>query len=411
MKKFGQILSLSFQSIRGNKLRTSLTVLGVVVGIFSIIVIMTILGMLQGSIESGFSQLNKNTFQIEKFNRMESRGGESERNMRNRKDITIEDAMQLKEMLTLAKYVGAEQWQFGKVVKFQNMETNPNINVAGVTLDAMKTNNWNVDYGRDFMTSDIQYSNDVCVLGKDVVEKIFPNLNPIGYAVRVNGYPLKVIGVLEEQPSLFGNSRDNYVMIPLTTFQSIYGRRSFSVNITVMSHSKEDYDEVIDAAIGFMRTLRKVPPGEENDFSIFSNETLINQVDNITGGVKIGAMVVSIIALLAAGVGIMNIMLVSVTERTKEIGIRKAIGARKINILLQFLSEAVILCLFGGLIGIILGVGIGNLAGSFLNAQSAIPVDWVIIGLSLCIFVGVVFGTYPAYKAANLDPIEALRYE
>lgn len=411
MKKFGQILSLSFQSIRGNKLRTSLTVLGVVVGIFSIIVIMTILGMLQGSIESGFSQLNKNTFQIEKFNRMESRGGESERNMRNRKDITIEDAQQLKEMLTLAKYVGAEQWQFGKVVKFQNMETNPNINVAGVTLDAMKTNNWNVDYGRDFMTSDIQYSNDVCVLGKDVVEKIFPNLNPIGYAVRVNGYPLKVIGVLEEQPSLFGNSRDNYVMIPLTTFQSIYGRRSFSVNITVMSHSKEDYDEVIDAAIGFMRTLRKVPPGEENDFSIFSNETLINQVDNITGGVKIGAMVVSIIALLAAGVGIMNIMLVSVTERTKEIGIRKAIGARKINILLQFLSEAVILCLFGGLIGIILGVGIGNLAGSFLNAQSAIPVDWVIIGLSLCIFVGVVFGTYPAYKAANLDPIEALRYE
>jgi putative ABC transport system permease protein len=411
MKKFGQILSLSFQSIRGNKLRTSLTVLGVVVGIFSIIVIMTILGMLQGSIESGFSQLNKNTFQIEKFNRMEGRGGDRDRNLRNRKDITIEDAQQLKELLTQAKYVGAEQWQFSKIVKFQNLETNPNINIAGVTLDAMKTNNWNVDYGRDFMTSDVQYSNDVCVLGKDIVEKIFPNLNPIGYTVRVDGYPLQVIGVLEEQPSLFGNTRDNYVMVPITTFQSIYGRRSFSVNITVMSHSKEDYDEVIDAAIGYMRTLRKVQPGEENDFSIFSNETLINQVNDITGGVKIGAMVVSIIALLAAGVGIMNIMLVSVTERTKEIGIRKAIGARKMNILLQFLSEAVILCLFGGFIGIILGVGIGNLAGSFLNAQSAIPVDWVIIGLSLCVFVGVIFGTYPAYKAANLDPIEALRYE
>ena len=411
MKKFGQILSLSFQSIRGNKLRTSLTVLGVVVGIFLIIVIMTILGMLQGSIESGFSQLNKNTFQIEKFNRMEGRGGDRDRNLRNRKDITIEDAQQLKELLTQAKYVGAEQWQFGKIVKFQNLETNPNINIAGVTLDAMKTNNWNVDYGRDFMTSDVQYSNDVCVLGKDIVEKIFPNLNPIGYTVRVDGYPLQVIGVLEEQPSLFGNTRDNYVMVPITTFQSIYGRRSFSVNITVMSHSKEDYDEVIDAAIGYMRTLRKVQPGEENDFSIFSNETLISQVNDITSGVKIGAMVVSIIALLAAGVGIMNIMLVSVTERTKEIGIRKAIGARKMSILLQFLSEAVILCLFGGFIGIILGVGIGNLAGSFLNAQSAIPVDWVIIGLSLCVFVGVIFGTYPAYKAANLDPIEALRYE
>ncbi|MBZ0200825.1 MAG: ABC transporter permease [Ignavibacteriaceae bacterium] len=411
MKKFGQILSLSFQSIRGNKLRTSLTVLGVVVGIFSIIVIMTIISMLQSSIESGFSQLNKNTFQIEKFNRMEARGGDRDKNWRNRKDITIDDTHQLSEMLTKAKYVGAEQWQFGKVIKFQNLETNPNINIAGVNLDAMKTNNWNVDYGRDFMESDVQFSNDVCILGKDIVTKIFPNINPIGYRVRVDGYPLKVIGVLEAQPSMFGNSRDNLVMIPITTFQSIYGRRTFSVNITVMSYSKDDYNEVIDAAIGYMRTIRKVKPGAENDFSIFSNESLISQVNDITSGVKIGAMVVSIIALLAAGVGIMNIMLVSVTERTKEIGIRKAIGARKMNILMQFLSEAVILCLFGGIIGIALGVGIGNLAGSFIDAKSAIPIDWVLIGLSLCLSVGVIFGTYPAYKAANLDPIEALRYE
>jgi putative ABC transport system permease protein len=160
-----------------------------------------------------------------------------------------------------------------------------------------------------------------------------------------------------------------------------------------------------------MRTIRKVPPGEENDFEIMSNESIIGQINDITGGVKIGAMVVSIIALLAAGVGIMNIMLVSVTERTREIGIRKAVGAKKKNILVQFLVEAIFLCIAGGIVGIFLGIGIGNMAGSLLNADAAIPYDWVLIGLGLCIFVGVVFGTYPAFKAANLDPIEALRYE
>jgi putative ABC transport system permease protein len=160
-----------------------------------------------------------------------------------------------------------------------------------------------------------------------------------------------------------------------------------------------------------MRTIRKVLPGKENDFEIFSNESVISQINDMTAGVKIGALVVSIIALIAAGIGIMNIMLVSVTERTREIGIRKAVGARKSAILFQFLLEAVVLSLIGGLLGIALGVLIGNFAGSFLNAATVIPYDWVIIGLSMCIIVGVTFGTYPAYKAANLDPIEALRYE
>jgi len=178
-----------------------------------------------------------------------------------------------------------------------------------------------------------------------------------------------------------------------------------------MARSKEDYYSTIESAIGHMRTIRKVKPGEENNFEIFSNESVIGQINDMTGSIRIGALVVSIIALLAAGVGIMNIMLVSVTERTREIGIRKAVGARKNIILLQFLVEAIILCTLGGIFGIALGVGIGNLAGSFLNAETAIPIDWVIIGLSLCIIVGLIFGTYPAYKAANLDPIEALRYE
>jgi len=407
--KINQILSISLQSLKSNRLRTALTILGVVVGIFSIIVIMTILTMLQNSINDGLSSLGKNTFQIQKNDAVF--GGDHRRNDRNREDLTIEDAKRLKEMLTQAQYIGVEQWQFGKVAKFGNRETNPNLSVAGVTTDAMKTNNWNVEEGRDFREDDINYSSNVCLVFQPIVEKLFPNINPIGRSIRVDGKPLKVVGIIEKQSSLFGQSRDNYILIPITTWQSMYGRYGRSVNITVMSYSKEDYNEIIEAATGHMRTIRKVAPGEPNDFYIFSNESMISEINKITDPIKIIALAISLIALIAAGVGIMNIMLVSVTERTREIGIRKALGAKKIWILIQFLFEAIILCMLGGFIGILIGVGIGNLVGGLINAQSAIPWGWVFIGLTICVAVGVIFGTYPAYKASNLDPIEALRYE
>ncbi len=404
-----QTLAISLQSLKNNKLRTALTILGVVVGIFSIIVIMTVITMLQNSIESGLSQLSKNTFQIQKHD--PTVGGGGHMRDRSRRDITIEEANRLKESLTQARYIGAEQWQFGIVVKYGNRETNPNIQVAGITTDAMMTNNWVVAEGRSLRENDIDNSRNVCIMGQDVVSRLFPNIDPLGQTVRVDGRPFLVIGVLERQPSLFGQSRDNYIIIPISSWQSMYGKRSRSINITVMSHSMEDYNDLIESAIGHFRQIRRNAPGQPNDFFIFSNESMIGMVNNITEPIKYGALAVSVIALLAAGVGIMNIMLVSVTERTKEIGIRKAVGAKKSHILIQFLIEAVILCILGGLLGIILGVSIGNLAGSFLEAQRAVPVDWVIIGISLCIVVGVIFGTYPAYKAANLDPIEALRYE
>ncbi len=410
--KLSEILSISLQSIKGNRLRTLLTMLGIVVGIFSIIVIMTIITMLQNSIENGFSQLGQDTFQIQKFPAMMMGGPGAWLKYRNRKDITLDDFYRFRDMMAPhSKYVGAESWEQGIVVKYAKEETNPNISVAGITADAMKTNNWTVREGRDIRDIDIQYTNDVCDIGQDIVDKLFPNINPVGQTVKVNGFPVVVVGVLDKSPALFGSSRDNRVIMPITLLQEIFGRLHRSLNITVMAPSKDSYESTIESAIGYMRTIRKVEPGKDNDFDIFSNESLIAQINGITAGVKIGAMVVSIIALIAAGVGIMNIMLVSVTERTREIGIRKAIGARKFTILSQFLIEAVTLCIIGGLIGIILGVGVGNIAGSFLNAQMAIPVDWVIIGFTLCILVGVIFGTYPAYKASNLDPIEALRYE
>ncbi|MCH8941505.1 MAG: ABC transporter permease [Bacteroidetes bacterium] len=406
-----QILSVSLNSLKNNKLRAGLTILGVVVGIFSIIVIMTIITMLQSSIENGMSQLSQNTFQIQKMPFLRTGGHAERRKFRNRKDITLEDFYRFKKLLKGAQYVGAEQWQFGKIIKYKNLSTNPNIQIAGETVDGLKTNDWHVAYGRTINQQDVDHSKNVCLIGNDVVEKLFPNINAVGQVIRVQNYPLQVIGVLEKNPQMFGNSRDNRVVMPLSTFQNLYGKRSRSVNIMVMAENKENYDQVIQDAIGYMRTIRKVKPGEENDFEIFSNESLIQQVNVMTSGIKIGALVISIIALLAAGIGIMNIMLVSVTERTREIGIRKAVGAKKSNILIQFLLEAIVLCLIGGFIGILLGVGIGNFAGSFINAQAAIPYDWVAIGLSLCVMVGIIFGTYPAYKASNLDPIEALRHE
>ncbi len=406
-----QLLLLALQSLKTNRLRTLLTVLGVVVGIFSIIVVMTIVTMLQNTINEGFQFLSKNTFQIQKWPAIQTGGHHEHQKYRNRKDITLEDFFRFESMMKGAKNVGAYQGTGGKVIQFGNRETNPNTQIVGVTEGVYPSLNLEIDQGREFRSNDIEYSNYVCVLGNYVVDKILYDIDPVGQIIRVDGHPMRVIGTLAKKPDFFGQTVDNYVVLPITTFQSIYGKRKGSVEITVMANSQAEYQRTIESAIGYMRLVRKIEPGEENDFEIFSNDSLIDQVNDITGPIKIGALAVSLVALLAAGIGIMNIMLVSVTERTREIGIRKAVGARKSSILIQFLFEAIILCLIGGTGGIVIGIGIGNFAGGFLNAQMAIPIDWIIIGISMCFIVGVIFGTYPAYKAANLDPIEALRYE
>ncbi|MGE5344256.1 MAG: ABC transporter permease [Candidatus Omnitrophota bacterium] len=407
--KIGETIIMAFRSLKANKLRSALTVLGIVIGIFSIISISTVISMMQNSIEAGLSSLGKDTFQIQKFPRIQM--GMLSDKILNRKNITVEQYYRLRDLLKEAKYVAAEQWRRGRMVKSQWNVTNPNVEIAGVTPEALPTNQWNIAFGRAINQNDYDFSNRVCVLGTDVVNSLFKHINPIGQEVKVNNLRLRVVGVFESLGQIFGHSRDNFLVMPLSVFQNTYGKYINSVSITIMAYGPQNYNETIDAAIGYMRTIRKTPVGEENDFEIFSNDTLIAQANDITKYVKWGSILVALIALLAAGIGIMNIMLVTVRERTREIGVRKAIGAKKRNILIQFLVEAVALSQFGGIVGIVLGLAAGNAAGSLLNAPPAFPVEWIITGVVLCTLVGVGFGTYPAYKAASLDPIEALRYE
>lgn len=404
-------LLMALGAIRANKLRTSLTMLGVAVGVFSIIAVMTAMGVLRNSIEQGLMQLGAATFQIQKhpagFN-----SGHRDR-YRNRKDITYEQALQVWEKATLAEAVGLEMWQFGRIVWWNGNRTNPNVSLAGENPEGLLTNNWTIKEGRGFNNEDMDLRKPVIILGKAVVEKLFPpRVSPVGQQVKVDGSMYEVIGVFDSKGSALGGDNDNFVTIPLQRFFDTYGKRSRSVNIMVKAKSQAVFDDCLEQARGILRASRKVAPADEDDFAFFSNDSVINEFNNFTADFRLGVLIVSSIALLAAGVGIMNIMLVSVTERTREIGIRKAIGAQQSDILSQFVMEAVILCQIGGIAGVLLGVGIGNAVTALaFEAPPVVPWEWVGIGFGVCSLVGLVFGVYPAWKAATLDPIEALRYE
>ncbi len=406
-----ETIRVAFSSLHANRLRSSLTILGIIVGIFSIIAVSTVISMIQNSFEEGISFFGKNTFQIQKWPAVRTGGHDEWAKYRNRKNITLEDYYDLKDRLVDAKAVSAQAGRGGLVAKYQNEKTNPNIYTLGTTPEGFITRDWNVESGRVINQQDMNSASNVVVLGKDMEAKLFKNINPIGREIWLNKFKLRVIGVLEKQGDIFGQSMDNFSIMPLSTFNKLFGNRRRSLSISVMAFEKNDYDDLMMKAEGFMRTIRKVPPGEENNFEIISNSSILAQINDLTAGFRIGAFVIAAIALVAAGIGIMNIMLVSVTDRTREIGIRKSIGAKKKNILFQFLIEAISLCLLGGMVGIILGIAVGNFVGSFLNAVATIPIDWIAIGIFLCVTIGIVFGTYPAYKAANLDLIEALRYE
>ncbi|HMT11301.1 MAG TPA: ABC transporter permease [Ignavibacteria bacterium] len=407
-----EALISALNSIRGNKLRASLTLLGIVIGVFSIIGVMTLLDALQKGIDSGLSQLGTSTFQVQKWPATFVSGPGKWRKYEKRKPITIEEGYRLKELAVQPKLVGLEDWSGGKTVKYGSGQTNPSFQLGGVTTEFLPANNHTLSEGRFFTEEEVKSTRNIAVVGMEVVDKLFPFTSPLDKEIEIDGNRFTIVGVLTAKGENLGQSQDNIVLIPLYTMDKIYGvRKDRSINITVSAYSKAQLDETTEEVIGLMRQIRKVPPGEENDFEIWSNESLVREANNFTVYFKYGAGVISFISLIAAGIGIMNIMLVTVTERTKEIGIRMAIGAKRSNILTQFLFEAILLCELGGLIGIAVGIGAGNLLGAIFHFPVSIPYDWVMIGLIVCSLIGILFGTYPAFKAAKLNPIDALRYE
>lgn len=401
-------IRMALNALVGNKLRSFLTLVGIAIGLFSIIVVMTAVGAIQHSFEDVFSSIGSNKFIIQKYPAIRTPG--SWRQYRNRPDITVEQAEKLREIATLPQAVGIAINRSGQTVKYDGEATNPDVSVRGVNLDVMLTDDLTIENGRNFSFQDFDYARPVTIIGYDVANKLFQNIDPVGQEIKIDKLKLTVIGVFEKQGSVLGSGQDNFIMLPLSVFIKKYGGDD-DADIAVTAVSKEALSTTIDQVISILRVIRKVPPGEDNNFEVITNDQLIAQFNDLTKYFRYGAAVVAFIALLAAGVGIMNIMLVSVTERTKEIGIRKAIGAQKGIIRSQFLVEAVVLCWIGGTFGIIFGVLSGNLVAIFLGVKVILPVEWILIGLAVTTFVGIVFGVYPAVKASNLDPIEALRYE
>jgi putative ABC transport system permease protein len=401
---------MAVEAIRAHKLRSALTLLGVVVGVFSIIGVMTAIRVLQVNIEKEFSGMGANTFAVQKLPGVYFGGDEGFEKFWRRRNITLQDARNLRNRATLAMNIGIEDNFWAGEVVSRYAKTPPNVRLVGGTPGSFPAKNLTIAEGRPLSESDVEGARDVCVLGDGLAKSLFPYGSPLGERIKFGGINYTVIGLLESKGATMGN-QENYAIIPITTGMNRYGRHWRSLSILVQAESQETYDDTLEQVRGIMRTIRKVRPGEPDDFEIFSNDTMIAQFRDFTLKVRAGVALVSSIALLAAGVGIMNIMLVSVTERTKEIGIRRAIGAKKRNIMTQFVMEAVVLCEVGGIIGVVCGIAAGNAAAYFLKVPPEIPLDWTLFGLIVCSIVGIVFGTYPAIKAANLDPIESLRYE
>ncbi len=402
---------MAMSALAAHKLRSALTLLGVLIGVFSIIVVMTAMRVLQKDVETRISQLGSHTFMIQKWPGVYFGGPEGFERFWRRKNITYAQGKRLQEKAVLPASIGLETSFWAGEVQTRYNASAPNVRLYGETAGSFAAKNWTLAEGRILTDADVDNARDFCVLGAGLASTMFPVGSVVGEKLKINGLNYTVVGVLEPKGSSLGGDQDNFAIIPITTGLNRYGRYSRSISILVQAHDAESYEETADEVRGLLRVIRKVPPGEEDDFELFSNDSMIAQFETFTRAVRIGVAVVSSISLLAAGIGIMNIMLVSVTERTREIGIRRAIGAKKRNIMTQFVMEAVVLCEVGGLIGVGLGIVGGNLLALALKLMPVIPLDWVVLGLFICSVVGIVFGTYPAYKAANLDPIDSLRYE
>jgi len=400
---------MAFDAIATHKLRSGLTLLGVLVGVFSIILVMTAMRAMKNNIEKEIGQLGSKSFVMQRMPGVFFDGPSGFLKFLRRKPITYAQANQFRLKQRLPGIVGLHTSFESREASSRFAKTPPNVSIEGTSPEAFQALNWSIVEGRQFSTAELEGARDVCLVSTVVAKALFPFGSAVGHRIKVASASYTVVGVFEQATA--GEENRGVAAIPITAGLSRYGRQR-DIAIVVQVHDPSMFEDAKEQARGVLRTVRKVPPGGEDDFEILSSDAMIAQFQQVTFAVRTGLAFVSSISLIAAGVGIMNIMLVSVTERTREIGIRRAVGARKRNILIQFLIEAIVLCEIGGALGIILGVAGANAVAIYLlKLPPAFPVDWAIIGLVICSVVGIVFGSYPAYKAANLDPIDSLRYE
>ena len=403
---------MALSSLRSNKLRSFLTILGVLIGVSSVIGLASIINGLDGAMDEEIDSIGSNIIEIERFGHNVDWDDLTEEE-RNRPEITVGEALAIRQSCPSVEGVAPMNHYWapgGNIAKYKNRKAT-NIGLMGTWPDFIRVKDKNVIEGRFISEFDLQERAMVVVLGYDVAQTLFEGESAVEKEVRINGKRFVVIGVLEEVSSNFGNTyENNKVAIPLSTFEKLH---PWDEALTLMARAKdfELIEQAKEEIIGVLRVYRQVPFGQENNFHLSTQDSIKEQVSNITKYIYLAMIIITSVGLMVGGIGVMNIMLVSVTERTREIGIRKAIGAKRSNIILQFLTEATTLSGVGGIIGIIIGVLGGLGINSLLDFPLSISVFWIVVGFAVSVSVGLVSGIYPAAKAAWLDPIDALRYE
>lgn len=403
-------IRIAFDSILSNKLRTFLTLLSVSIGVFALISAGTLTSSLKYAVQNELESIGETTFWILRQPKIVTH--HTWRKYRKRKPITYKNFKELKRMIKSTPYLSAVAYSMENSIKFGNLSTDPDVYLVGVDNNYFVTNAIELEYGRPISDDDVNSYRNIAVIGNDIIVKIFPNINPIGKCITIKNQQYIVVGILKPKGALLGQSQDNRVLIPITNFLRYFASEwESSVTISIKALNKEKLTQTIDEVIANLRVIRNDNPWEENSFEVETNETITEQFGGFVNFLSIFGFLSGGFALVAAGVGIMNIMLVAVKERTREIGIRKAVGAKRRWILFQFIVEAFTLTQIGGLIGLIIGLTGGYFLSKAINLPLGFPWLWVFFSVLACTLIALGFGAYPAYRAANLDPIEALRYE
>ena len=407
-----QNISEGINSIKANILRTILTGLIIAIGITSLVGMLTAVDGIRSEIDSSLSNLGANSFDVN--SRFSGRRNMNGRREKSFEPVDFNEAIRFKEMYDFPSTTTIYTRASGTAeIKYGNKKTNPNISITGGDENYFAIKGVNIESGRNFSSLEIQYGNYVCILGTEVVKALFEEgEDPLNKTVKFYGNNYRVIGVLEEKGGFGGDTEeDRNIVIPLLNAKRLDRRGSMRYSITTMIENPDNIDYAMGEATGLMRQIRGDKIGEEDSFEVVRSDSVTEALDNMTNGLRMGGFGIGAVTLLGAAIGLMNIMMVTVTERTREIGVRKALGATPKKILRQFLVESIVICQMGGIAGAILGIIVGNIMANFLGGAFVIPWVWITVGLVICVIVGVVSGYIPAKRAAALDPIESLRFE